>query len=82
MNILKFEILDIKNGDKVVKVDGKEIHVSKSSGEYVVYSLKMDKTGEVIDFDVFAITQGDGSFDLITNANMFDLTSIWESSDD
>ncbi len=78
MNILKFEILDLKSGDKVVKVEGQDIHVSRSSGEYVIYKLKMDKDGEVIDFDVFAITQGSGSFDLITDADLNDLAELWE----
>jgi len=78
MNILKFEILDLKSGDKVVKVDGQDIHVSRSTGEYVIYKLKMDKDGGVIDFDVFAITQGSGSFDLITDADLNDLAELWE----
>ncbi|EKP4643135.1 hypothetical protein FQZ95_00050 [Escherichia sp. HH41S] len=78
MNILKFEILDLKSGDRVVKVEGKDIHVSKSSGEYVIYQLKMDKDGRVIEFDVFAITQGSGSFDLITDADLNDLAELWE----
>lgn len=78
MNILKFEILDLTSGDKVVKVEGQDIHVSRSSGEYVIYKLKMDKDGGVIDFDVFAITQGSGSFDLITDADLNDLAELWE----
>ena len=78
MNILKFEILDLKNEDKVVKVENQDIHVSRSSGEYVIYKLKMDKEGEVIDFDVFAITQGSGSFELITEADLNDLAELWE----
>lgn len=78
MNILKFEILDLKNGDKVIKVEDQDIHVSRSSGEYVIYKLKMDKDGGVIDFDVFAITQGSGSFDLITDADLNDLAELWE----
>jgi len=78
MNILKFEILDLKNGDRVVKVEGQDIHVSRSSGEYVIYTLKMDKDGGVIEFDVFAITQGSGSFDLITDADLNDLAELWE----
>lgn len=77
MNILKFEILDLAKGDRVVKVDGKEVHVSKSSGEYAIFSLKMDKEGGVIDFDVLAVTKGDGSFDLITDADLNDLAEIW-----
>ncbi|MBQ4768649.1 hypothetical protein F9U42_16035 [Pectobacterium versatile] len=78
MNILKFEILDLKSGDRVVKVEGQRIHVSRSSGEYVIYTLKMDKDGGVIEFDVFAITQGSGSFDLITDADLNDLAELWE----
>lgn len=78
MNILKFEILDLTSGDKVVKVEGQDIHVSRSSGEYVIYKLKMDKDGGVIDFDIFAITQGSGSFDLITDADLNDLAELWE----
>ena len=54
MNILKFEILNLEAGDKVVKVEGQDIHVSKPSGEYVIYKLKMDENGGVIAFDVFA----------------------------
>lgn len=78
MNILKFEILDLEVGDKVVKVENQDIHVSKSSGEYVIYKLKMNKEGGVIDFDVFAITQGRGSFELITNADLKDIAELWE----
>lgn len=78
MNILKFEILDLTSGDKVVKVEGQDIHVSRSSGEYVIYKLKMNKEGGVIDFDVFAITQGSGSFNLITDADLNDLAELWE----
>ncbi|EOA3638212.1 MULTISPECIES: hypothetical protein [Klebsiella pneumoniae complex] len=78
MNILKFEILDLKSGDRVVKVEGQAIHVSRSSGEYVIYTLKMDKDGGVIEFDVFAITQGSGSFELITDADLNDLAELWE----
>lgn len=77
MNILKFEILDLKKGDKVVKVENQAVHVAKSSGEYAIYTLKFDETGGVIDFDVFAVTSGDGSFDLITNADAFDLAGMW-----
>jgi hypothetical protein len=78
MNILKFEILDLESGDKVVKMEGKDIHVSKSSGEYVIYKMKMDKDEVVIDFDVFAVTRGSGSFDLITDADLNDLSDLWE----
>ncbi|BBU97241.1 hypothetical protein KT999_16920 [Proteus mirabilis] len=78
MHILKFEILDLKSGDKVVKVEGQDIHISRSSGEYVIYKLKMDKDGGVIDFDVLAITQGSGSFDVITDADLNDLAELWE----
>ena len=78
MNILKFEILDLKSGDKVIKVEDQDIHVSRPSGEYVIYKLKMNKDGGVIDFDVFAITQGSGSFDLITDADLNDLAELWE----
>ncbi|HHC1001804.1 TPA: hypothetical protein ACN7D0_004435 [Klebsiella pneumoniae] len=78
MNILKFEILDLKSGDRVVKVEGQDIHVSRSSGEYVIYKLKMDKDGGVIEFDVFAITQGSGSFEIITDADLNDLAELWE----
>ena len=77
MNILKFEILDLKSGDKVIKVEDQDIHVSRPSGEYVIYKLKMNKDGGVIDFDVFAITQGSGSFDLITEADLNDLAELW-----
>jgi hypothetical protein len=77
MNILKFEILDLKSGDKVIKVEDQDIHVSRPSGEYVIYKLKMNKDGGVIDFDVFAITQGSGSFDLITDADLNDLAELW-----
>ena len=77
MNILKFEILDLKRGDKVIKVEDQDIHVSRPSGEYVIYKLKMNKDGGVIDFDVFAITQGSGSFDLITDADLNDLAELW-----
>lgn len=77
MNILKFEILDFKNGDKVIKVENNEIHVSKSSGEYAIYKLKIDKDGALIDFDVFAIKQGDGSFELISDADLNDLSELW-----
>ena len=52
--------------------------MSKSSGEYVIYKLKMNKEGGVIDFDVFAITQGRGSFELITNADLNDIAELWE----
>ncbi|CAI1738425.1 hypothetical protein [Serratia proteamaculans] len=78
MNILKFEILNLEAGDKVVKVEGQDIHVSKPSGEYVIYKLKMDENGGVIAFDVFAVTQGSGSFDLITDADLKDLAELWE----
>ena len=77
MNILKFEILDLKSGDKVIKVEDQDIHVSRPSGECVIYKLKMNKDGGVIDFDVFAITQGSGSFDLITDADLNDLAELW-----
>lgn len=82
MNILKFEILDLKKGDRVVKVDGNEVHVSKASGEYAVFTLKMDQAGGVIDFNVFAVTKGDGAFDLITDADLHDLAEIWEDEDE
>lgn len=78
MNILKFEILDIKNGDRVVKVEGQDIHVSKNTGEYVIYKMKMDKENQVIGFDVLAITKGDGDFELITDADLKDLAELWE----
>ncbi|WP_354624930.1 hypothetical protein [Psychromonas sp. MME2] len=80
MNILKFEILDIKNGDRVVKVEGQDIHVSKDTGEYVIYKMKMDKDKEnqVIGFDVLAITKGDGDFELIADADLNDLAELWE----
>ncbi|EJT3522286.1 hypothetical protein P7M07_11150 [Vibrio parahaemolyticus] len=82
MNILKFEILDLKKGDKVVKVDGPEVHVSKLSGEYAVYTMKLDQDNEVIDFDVFAVTSGCGDFDLVKNADYEDLAELWESSNE
>ncbi|HIF5875011.1 TPA: hypothetical protein ACX3FO_004354 [Vibrio parahaemolyticus] len=78
MNILKFEILDIKNGDRVVKVEGQDVHVSKETGEYVIYQMKMDKENQVIGFDVFAITKGDGDFEVITDADLNDLAELWE----
>ncbi len=78
MKILKFEILDLKAGDRVIKVEGESIHVSKPSGEYVIYGLKMNEDGDVIDFDVFAIKQGSGSFELITDADLNDLAELWE----
>jgi len=78
MKILKFEILDTKNGDRVVKVEGQDIHVSKDTGEYVVYKLKMDEGNQVIGFDVLAITKGDGDFELIADADLNDLAELWE----
>lgn len=78
MNILKFEILDIENGDRVVKIEGTDIHVSKGSGEYAIYKMEMDKENNIIGFDVFAVKKGHGSFDLITDADLNDLAELWE----
>ncbi|MGL5396606.1 MAG: hypothetical protein ACRDBQ_15275 [Shewanella sp.] len=82
MDILKFEILDLKKGDRVVKVDGPEVHVSKASGEYAVYTLKLDQNNEMIDFDVLAIVSGCGDFDLVKNADYSDLSELWEGSNE
>ena len=37
MDIMKFEILE--EGDNVIKIDGAQVHVQKSTGEYFVYFL-------------------------------------------
>jgi hypothetical protein len=75
MNIIKFKVL--QEGDQVIKVsdDLLTIHVLKMDGSYVVYKLKRnDNENEltVCDFDVFAITKGIGSFEIIQDAETED----------
>tara|TARA_R110001583_G_scaffold38184_1_gene123519 strand:+ start:1250 stop:1492 length:243 start_codon:yes stop_codon:yes gene_type:complete len=80
MDIMKFEILE--ENDEVVKVDANQVHVKKSSGEYVIYTLKLDEADQVVDFNVFAITKGFGSIELSKDADLNDLAELWDSSDE
>lgn len=77
---MKFEILE--ENDEVVKVDANQIHVKKLSGEYVIYTLKLDEADQVVDFNVFAITKGFGSIELSKDADLNDLAELWDSSDE
>ena len=80
MDIMKFGILD--DNDEVVKVDATQVHVRKRSGEYVVYTLKLDETCQVVDFDVFAITKGFGSIEVSKEADLNDLAELWGISNE
>lgn len=80
MDILKFEILEEK--DEVVKVDANKVHVRKKSGEYVIYTLKLDEEDQIVDFNVFAIKKGSGSIELSKDANLHDLADLWGVSDE
>lgn len=78
MNIFKLEILDLKSGDKIVKVDFPEVHVTRSSGEYAVYTLEFDKDNIFLDFNVFIVKNGFGDTDIKLNADATDLAKIWD----
>ena len=78
MNIFKLEILDLKGGDKVVKVDFPEVHVTRPSGEYAVYTVKFDKDNNFLDFDVFIVKNGFGDTDVKVNADATDLAELWD----
>lgn len=80
MDIMKLGILDDK--DDVVKVDGNQVHVKRKTGEYAVYTLRLDESNQIVDFDVFAITKGFGSIELCKNADLDDLSELWDDSDD
>ncbi|MBZ9560491.1 MULTISPECIES: hypothetical protein [unclassified Modicisalibacter] len=80
MDIIKFEILE--DNDEVVKVEANQVHVRKTSGEYVIYTLKLDEENQVVDFNVFAITKGFGSIELAKGADLNDLSELWGSSDE
>ncbi|MGV0886380.1 hypothetical protein V6760_05835 [Acinetobacter venetianus] len=80
MDIIKFEILE--ENDEVVKVDANQVHVKKSSGEYFIYTLKLDEADQMVDFNVFAITKGFGSIELSKDADLNDLAELWGSSDE
>lgn len=80
MDILKFEILD--ENDEIVKVDNQQVHVKKKNGEYVVYTIHLDKDEQFVSFNVFAITKGNGSIELIKDADLDDLAQLWENNND
>lgn len=78
MNVVKFKVL--QDGDKVIKVsdDLNTIYVIRENGDYVVYKIKkdLDEGFTVCDFDVFVITKGVGSFELIKDADPEDYLSV------
>ena len=79
MNIVKFKVL--QEGDQVIKVsdDLMVIHVLKADGRYIVYKLKRNENENeltVCDFDIFAITNGVGSFEIIQDADTEDYLDI------
>lgn len=76
---MKFEILE--DNDNVIKVEANQVHVRKASGEYVVYTLKLDEADQIVDFNVFAITKGFGSIELAKDADLNDLSELWGTSD-
>ncbi|GAB2955596.1 hypothetical protein [Aquaspirillum soli] len=80
MDIIKFEILE--ENDEVVKVEANQVHVRKKNGEYVIYTLKLDEADQFVDFNVFAITKGFGSIELMKDADLNDLSELWGSSDE
>lgn len=80
MDIMKFEILE--ESDEVVKVEANQVHIRKKSGEYVIFTLKLDEAEQLVDFNVFAITKGFGSIELVKDADLNDLSELWEKSDE
>jgi hypothetical protein len=77
MKILQFEILS--EGDVVDRVDNNTVHVRKSNGTYVVYTLRNENPG-FMDFDVFVIKKGDGFISMNASADLSDLDKINEAS--
>lgn len=75
MDILKFEI--IEDGDNVENIEDNKIHIRKKNGDYAVYTLKLNESNECIDFSVFMIVKGSGSFELMKDADLHDLADAW-----
>lgn len=80
MDIMKFEILE--DDDEVVKIDNEQVHVRKSNGEYIIYTLILDKAKQVVDFNVFAVTKGFGSIEVSKNCDLHDLFELWKVSNE
>lgn len=80
MDIMKFEILE--EGDNVIKIDGTQVHVQKSTGEYFVYSLILDENEQAIDFNVLAIKKGMGAIEIVKDADLNDLAEAWTDSNE
>lgn len=70
MKILNFEILS--DGDVVENIIGNQVHVRKTSGTYIVYTLHLENP-ELMDFDVFVVQKGDGFISAKLNADLSDL---------
>lgn len=77
MDILKFEIID--DGDVVDKVEDNKIYIRKNNGDYAVFTLKLDESGDCVDFSVFIVAKGAGSFELLKDADLNDLASAWSA---
>jgi len=79
MKILNFEILS--EGDIVEHVVDNKVHVRKSNGTYIVYTLHTDNP-EFMDFDVFVVQKGDGFISAKLNADLSDLDKTLGAGDD
>lgn len=77
MKILQFEILS--EGDIVERVIDNNVHVRKTDGTYVVYTLHT-KDPSFLDFDVFVVRKGDGFISMKADADLSDLDKINEAS--
>ena len=79
MKILNFEILS--DGDIVEHIDDNKVHVRKSNGAYIVYTLHIDNP-EFLDFDAFVVQKGDGFISAKFNAELSDLDKTLGTYDD